>query len=76
MTIEIKEQDGGIIAVFDGRFDTPAAVQAQQDMAPLMENADKEITLDCTKLEYVSSSGKAALTAACPSGLKISEGGT
>ncbi|MBP3834948.1 MAG: STAS domain-containing protein [Prevotella sp.] len=57
MTIEIKEQDGGIIAVFDGRFDTPAAVQAQQDMAPLMENADKEITLDCTKLEYVSSSG-------------------
>jgi anti-sigma B factor antagonist len=26
-------------------------------MTPLMENADKEITLDCTNLEYISSSG-------------------
>lgn len=57
MTIEIKEQSGGMVAVFTGRFDTPASVQAQQDMMPLMEHADKEIILDCTKLEYVSSSG-------------------
>ena len=34
-----------------------AAAKAQEDMKPLMENADKEIILDCTKLEYVSSSG-------------------
>ena len=46
-----------MVAVFTGRFDTPASVQAQQDMMPLMEHADKEIILDCTKLEYVSSSG-------------------
>lgn len=57
MDINIKEENGGFVAMFDGRLDTPAAVKAQQDMTPLMENADKEITLDCEKLEYISSSG-------------------
>ena len=57
MTIEIKEQNGGITALMDGRLDTPASVQAAKDMQPLMDNADKEITLDCTDLEYISSSG-------------------
>ena len=57
MTIDIREENGGYVASFDGRLDTPAAIKAQQDMAPLMENADKIITLDCTKLEYISSSG-------------------
>ena len=28
MTIEIKEQDGGMRATFDGRLDTPAAVKS------------------------------------------------
>jgi anti-sigma B factor antagonist len=41
----------------NGRLDTPAAVQATRDMQPLMDHADKEITLDCTKLDYISSSG-------------------
>lgn len=57
MTIEIKEQNGGFTALMVGRLDTPAAVQATKDMQPLMDNADKEITLDCTKLDYISSSG-------------------
>ena len=57
MTITIQEQADGIKALFEGRLDTPAAIKAQQDMVPLMENADKIITLDCTKLEYISSSG-------------------
>ena len=35
----------------------PAAVKAQQEIAPLLENADKQITLDCKDLEYISSSG-------------------
>ena len=57
MNIEINEMNGGYIATFNGRLDTPAAVKAQQDIAPLLENADKEITLDCEQLEYISSSG-------------------
>ena len=57
MTIDIKEQNGGFTALMSGRLDTPAAVQASKDMQPLMDNADKVITLDCTKLDYISSSG-------------------
>lgn len=57
MIIDIKEHNGGYIAFFEGRLDTPAAVKVQQEMIPLLENADKEITLDCGKLEYISSSG-------------------
>ena len=50
MNIDIKELNGGLTAVFSGRLDTPAAVKAQQEIAPLLEQADKEITLDCTDL--------------------------
>lgn len=57
MNINIEQLDGGYVAFFDGRLDTPSAIKAQQDMVPLMENADKKITLDCSKLEYISSSG-------------------
>ena len=57
MTITIIEENGGYTARFDGRLDTPSAIKAQQDITPLMENANKEITLDCTQLDYISSSG-------------------
>ena len=40
-----------------GRLDTPSAVKAQQEIEPLLENADKEIVLDCEQLQYISSSG-------------------
>ena len=57
MKIEINEKDGGLVAAFEGGLDTPASVKAQQDIATLLKNAEKQITLDCTKLEYISSSG-------------------
>ena len=57
MIFEIKEQSTGMLATVSGRLDTPAAVKAQQEITPLLENADKEIILDCTDLEYISSSG-------------------
>lgn len=56
MIIITKENDG-LRATFKGRLDTPAAVKAQQEIAPLLENADKTIILDCTNLDYISSSG-------------------
>ena len=46
-----------MLACINGRLDTPAAVKAQQEIEPLLQNADKAITLDCTDLEYISSSG-------------------
>lgn len=57
MIFEVKEQNGGICATVSGRLDTPAAVAAQEEITPILENADKEIILDCTNLEYISSSG-------------------
>ena len=55
--IEITEENEGMKAIFEGRLDTPTAVKAQQEITPLLENADKTIILDCTNLQYISSSG-------------------
>jgi len=57
MIFDIQKNDEGMLAQVSGRLDTPAAVKAQQEIAPLLENADKVITLDCKDLEYISSSG-------------------
>lgn len=46
-----------MLAIVSGRLDTPAAVKAQTEITPLLENADKEIILDCKDMEYISSSG-------------------
>lgn len=57
--MEIKIQIGSteVQAQFIGRFDTAASQQAAEDMQPLMENADKSIIIDCSALEFISSSG-------------------
>ena len=57
MIFEVEEKDGGMYATVSGRLDTPSAAKAQQEITPLLENADKFITLDCSNLEYISSSG-------------------
>ena len=57
MTTEIKENGNQLIAVFNGRLDTAAAVQAAEDVKPLLEAQDKEIILECEALDYISSSG-------------------
>ena len=57
MIFNIQENNGGYLAKLTGRLDTPAAVKAQQEIEPLLQNADKELVLDCTELEYISSSG-------------------
>jgi len=58
MTFNIQNQtDQQVTVTVSGRLDTPAAVKAQQEIAPLLENADKTLLLDCKDLEYISSSG-------------------
>ena len=57
MKTEIVKNGDQLIAKFAGRLDTPAAVQTTEDVKPLMEAQNKEIILDCTELEYISSSG-------------------
>jgi len=57
MKTEIVENGSQVIAKFSGRLDTAAAVQTAEDVKPLLEAENKEIILDCTELEYISSSG-------------------
>lgn len=57
MKTEITHNGNQVIATFAGRLDTAAAVQTAEDVKPLMELEHKEIILDCTALEYISSSG-------------------
>jgi len=57
MIFNIQVENDSVFATVSGRLDTPAAVKAQQEILPIMENVDKEITLDCKDLEYISSSG-------------------
>ena len=57
MTTTIQQQDGNLVALFEGRLDTAAAVKTEQDMQPLYDCEGKDVILDCSKLEYISSSG-------------------
>lgn len=57
MKTTIKEQDGTIVAVLEGRLDTAAAPETEKALQPLYECEGKDITFDCSALEYISSSG-------------------
>ena len=57
MTTTIQENGNQLIASFAGRLDTAAAIPTMEAVKPLLEAANREIILDCAKLEYISSSG-------------------
>lgn len=57
MQLKITENGETITGVLNGRLDTAASSEFSRDMLPLMDNADKHIVLDCTGLEFISSSG-------------------
>lgn len=57
MKTTISEEGNQLIAKFVGRLDTAAAVETTEAVKPLLEAASTEIVLDCSELEYISSSG-------------------
>ena len=57
MNTNITEQDGKYIVALEGELDTAHALEVEQAMQPLHEVNGKGITIDCTKLEYIASSG-------------------
>jgi len=57
MGIKIREENGSYFGTLEGWIDTARAPQFLEDLKPLMEKADKNIELDCSKLEYISSLG-------------------
>ncbi len=57
MILTIKNDNNIYTGVLEGRLDTVNAAEFGKMMQPLVDNSDKEIILDCSALEYISSSG-------------------
>jgi anti-sigma B factor antagonist len=54
----IKNKENDVVTVsLIGRLDTPAAQEIAQEMESLKEDAGGVIILDCSEMEYISSSG-------------------
>ena len=57
MNTTLKEIDGKYIATLDGELDTAAALGVENVLKPLYQSDGKDVVIDCTALEYISSSG-------------------
>ncbi|MBR4275537.1 MAG: STAS domain-containing protein [Prevotella sp.] len=57
MNARIEETEGRYIATLEGEMDTAAAMEAEKVLKPLYDSDGKEVVIDCTKLEYIASSG-------------------
>ena len=57
MKTEFREEDHNYVMSFEGRLDTPASRQVGRDMEVLYDCEGHDIVLDCTNLEYITSSG-------------------
>ena len=57
MNVTIQEQDGNMVAILEGNLNTAAAAATEKAMNPLNDVEGKDIIIDCTGLEYISSAG-------------------
>lgn len=57
MTITINNQEDRLVAAVSGDLDNAASTQAERGLAPVLECTDRDIVIDCTELNYISSSG-------------------
>jgi anti-sigma B factor antagonist len=57
MNTSIEEKDGKYVVALEGELDTAHAIEVEQAMQPLHEVNGKDIIIDCTKLDYIASSG-------------------
>ena len=61
MNTTLKEIDGKYVATLDGELDTAAALGVENVLKPLYQSDGKDVVIDCTALEYISSSGLRSL---------------
>ena len=57
MKTTIEELNGKMVATLAGELDTLAAIDVEKNLQPLFECEGRDIVIDCTKLEYIASSG-------------------
>ena len=58
-----KENDNQVTLILDGRLDTSVTPQTEKEVEPLFDFKNREIIIDCSRLEYISSSGLRLLMA-------------
>ena len=57
MNVQITKDGGKTLVRLEGRIDTTNAGQFQSDIAPLLEDPQPDIEIDCSGMEYTSSQG-------------------
>ena len=57
MNITINELDGRLVAALEGDLDNTASMKAEKSLAPVFECTESDVVIDCTELNYISSSG-------------------
>ena len=57
MKTEFRKDGQNYVMTFEGRLDTPSSQRVGCDMQVLYDCEGHDIILDCTKLEYITSSG-------------------
>ena len=68
MKTEFREEGQNYVMTLEGRLDTLSSLQVGRDMRVLYDCEGHDIILDCTNLEYITSSGmRLFLAAACVS---------
>ena len=64
MEATIRKDDSKCVTlILDGRLDTSVTPQTEKEVEPLYDYVGCEIVIDCTRLDYISSSGLRMLMA-------------
>lgn len=57
MKTTIEQLENQYLVTLDGELDTAAAAEVEQTLQPLYNTNGLDVIIDCTKLEYIASSG-------------------
>ena len=57
MEVTINKQEKETVVLFAGRLDTPSSLEVSKQLEPVIADAKGTIILECSNLEYISSSG-------------------
>lgn len=57
METTLEQLEDRFLVTFDGELDTVAAAEVEEQLKPLYNSKGLDVFIDCTKLEYIASSG-------------------
>lgn len=57
MTTEIIKNEEGLVVTLKGSLDTVASGQVTSELMSLLDNNIKNVTINCSEMDYIASSG-------------------